>query len=113
MKQIIVLERTDNNRFTVAFWLDVPVARRPFYADATATSAYKQASAAEITAIQTGAVKEQTGDFSFPGALTIANIQALLIAEFTARQLAVNNFNPWNRYGTNFDGTVWTVAGVV
>ncbi len=110
-KQIIILDRPDVNRFTVAFWLAVPVARQAFYANATATSAYKQASAGELSTIQSGAVVEQTGDFSYTAVSTLATVQAALVIEFNARQAAISAFNPWNRYGSFYDGTSWTAAG--
>jgi hypothetical protein len=111
-KQIIILERTDNNRFTVAFWLSVPTARQPFYADATLTSAYKQASAPEISAIQSGAIVEQTVDMAFLQGTSLTAVKALLVTEFTARQAAVTAWNPWDRYGSFYDGSAWTAGGV-
>ena len=111
-KQIIVLDRTDTNTFNVAFWLAVPTTRQPFYANSAATSTYKSASAAELTAIQSGAVVEQVDNFAFIASQTIASIMSFLQTEFTARQLVITNANPWNRYGSFFDGATWTAGGV-
>ena len=44
--------------------------------------------------------------------MTNAQIRTMLQAEFTARQNAVNAYNPWTRYGTLWDGTTWTAGGV-
>ena len=110
--QIIILEQTDNNRFNVAFWLTVPVARQPFYANATATSRYKDASAAEVAAIQAGQIVEQVGDFAYLSVATLANVRTALQSEWTSRQTALNNLNPWVRYGSTWDGAAWTTNGV-
>jgi hypothetical protein len=111
-KQIIILERPDVNRFTACFWLAVPVARQPIYVNAGATSSYKQASAGEITALQSGAVVEQTADMVFLATTTLAQIKTALIAEHAQRQAALDAANPWDRYGTFYDGTSWTTGGV-
>jgi len=110
-KQIVVLETTAKNRLRVAFWLSVPVARQPFYADSNKKSRYKDATAGELSAITSGAVAEQVGEFTVDG-LTITQVRALLSAEFTKRQNDINTYNPWSRYGTSWDGTTWTSGGV-
>ena len=109
--QVIVLETTPKGRLRAAFWLSVPVARQPFYADAGKKSEYKSASAGELSAITSGAIVEQVGEFVVCG-MTNAQIRTMLQAEFTARQNAVNAYNPWTRYGTLWDGTTWTAGGV-
>ena len=109
--QIIVLESTPKGRMRAAFWLSVPVARQSFYADATKKSEYKNASAGELSAITSGAVTEQVGEFVVTG-MANAQIRTMLQAEFSARQSAVNAYNPWVRYGTTWDGTTWTSGGV-
>jgi hypothetical protein len=111
-KQIIVLEQTAANRFNIAFWLAVPAARQAFYANPSAVSAFKTASAGELSAIQSGAVVEQVGEFSYPAGMGLAAIQSALQAEWTARQAAVTALNSWNRYGTSWDGASWTAGGV-
>ena len=107
-KQIIVLESTQKNRLRAAFWLSVPVTRQSFYS--TSASAFKNATAGELTALSTGAVTEQVGEFVVDG-LTANQIRTLLAADFTRRQNEVNAYNPWSRYGTAWDGTTWTNAG--
>lgn len=111
-KRIIILERQGNQSFSVAFWLDVPVARQPFYANASATSRYKDALAAEITAIQSGAIKEVVDNVSADVITNLAGIKTQLQAIYTAKQAAINALNNWDRYGSFFDGTSWTAGGV-
>lgn len=110
-KRAIILERLDvsgavgeRKGFRVALWADVPVARRPFYANATATSAWKDASAAEKTALQNGSVVEKVEELSQPGADGAA-LQALLQSRWAAYQAEVNAYNPWARYGTVLETT--------
>lgn len=110
-RKIIILDRTDipsDLNFNVAFWADVPVARQSFYANPTATSQVKNATAGELSAIQGGTIKEQVKKFNFPANTPIATIQAALIAEFNTFQTYINSYNPWVRYGTYWDGTSWT-----
>lgn len=108
-KQIIILETTDKGRLRAAFWLAVPAARQRFYADRT--TAYKDASAPELSAFQSGAVTEQVAVFTIAG-MTNGQIRTLLQDEFARRQAAVNAYNPWARFGTSWDGTTWTNGGV-
>ena len=108
-RQIIILETTDKGRLRAAFWLAVPAARQPFYANGT--TVYKDATALELGALQSGAVTEQTGVFTIAG-LSNAQIRTLLQGEFASRQSAVNAYNPWARFGTSWDGTTWTNGGV-
>ena len=109
-KQIIILETTDKGRLRAAFWLAVPAARQPFYANSN-VSAYKDATTQEATALQSGAVKEEVATFVI-GGLTAGQIRTLLQGEFTRRQAELNAYNPWARFGTSWDGTTWTNSGV-
>lgn len=111
-KQIIVLEQSAPNLFNVAFWLAVPTVRQPFYVNAAATSRYKDASAPELAALQSGAVVEQVAEFSYPAGTAIGAVMALLQTEFATRQAKVTAANPWSRYGSFWDGTTWTNGGV-
>jgi len=111
--KIIILERgSAPTQFRFAMWADVPAARQAFYADPTntRTSAYKDASAGELTALRTGTVVERVEQFSQPGA-NLAQIKTALEARFVAFQAEVNGANDWQRYGSRWDGTTWTDAG--
>ena len=113
-KQIIILERVDepsDNSFNVAYWVTIPAARVSAYANATATSQFKQASAPELAAIQAGQVVEIVERMGFVAGTGVAAIQAALIARFNTLQAAATSRNPWVRYGTTWDGSAWTVAG--
>lgn len=113
--KIIILERTDipsDLNFNVLFWADVPAARQSFYANPTATSQNKQATAGELSALQSGAIVEKVQKFNFLAGTPIATIQAALIDAFNTYQTYINTYNPWVRYGTKWDGTTWTMNSV-
>lgn len=114
-KKIIILEHINfpsDQDFRYCLWADVPTARQPYYADTNAVSAYKDATADEITALRNGAVVEQTGIVQRPAGATLAQIRAELISRFTIFQNSITNYNPFDRYGTTWDGTNWTTGGV-
>ena len=118
-RQIIILEnqhptRTggDSISYRFAFWLSVPAARQTFYANASATSAVKDATAGELAAIQNGSITEFVDRFEVPSGTTLAQIQAGLVSQYNAKQAAVNNYNPWDHYATNWDGASWNTVTV-
>jgi len=120
-RQIIILENqipgrgaTDPISYRYAFWLSVPTARQPFVANATAASNVKDATAGELSAIQSGAIKELVGVFSAAPGTTIGQLESYLAAQFAAAQSAFNSSsqNPWDHYGTTWDGTTWTLVTV-
>ena len=111
-RKIIILEMNPvlpgETAFRFAMWADVPAARQARYADAALTSAVVGISAGELTALQNGSVVEKVEDARWPAGATVAQIQALLVARYTAFQAQITAANPWQRYGTNWDGTSWT-----
>lgn len=117
-RQIIILDRVgfpSDDAFRVAFWLDVPVARRPFYADAAFVSAVMGTEAPdvlELAALREGAVKEIVETIYLPTNTTLAAIRTRLAARRAELQAEVTAKNLWARYGTFFDGTTWTARGV-
>ncbi len=111
-KRIIILEQQDTNTYRYAMWADVPAARQVFYADANAVSAWKDAQTADNTALQNGSVVERTAIFSVPATDSLNAIKARLQDLWTAFQNDVTNNNHWSKYGTFWDGTSWTGAGV-
>jgi hypothetical protein len=113
-KQIIILDDIPVQQgvaFSYAMWAAVPVARQPKHANPNATSAYQNATAAELTALRNGEVIERVETAHFVNNETNAQIRASLVQSFTAFQNQVN-FNRWSRYGTFYDGVTWTAAGV-
>lgn len=112
-RKIIILEQaSETGDFNVVFWLDVPAARQRFYASANAVSAFKDVTTPEMTAIQTGAVKEVAERFNRPFGTTLAALRAALTARHTELQAVVTTDNPWNRYGSSWDGAAWTAVTV-
>jgi hypothetical protein len=117
-RQIIILERNtrgSNIEFRAAFWLAVPTLRQPLYANASAKSQVLDGSvtAGELTAIQNGSVVEQVDTFQYPSGNTLASIEADLQAQFTQRQADFNADSArFQRYGSSFDGTTWTLKNI-
>lgn len=117
-RKIIILERTDmpsDANYRVAFWLDVPAARQAFYANAQAKSVVIGATAGEISAIQTGAVVEVVEvveTLRRPAGTTLAAMRTLLAARHGELQADLIARNPYDRYGTSWDGAAWTAGGV-
>ncbi len=113
-RKIILIRGIDNLPagevgFRYAFWADVPAARQIRYANPTATSEVADASQAELTAIQTGAIIERADESRWPAGTTIQQVQNFLITRFNAFQAQITAANPWQRTGTAWDGTTWDV----
>lgn len=118
-KRIIILENKTNpnegneaaRRFTVVLWADVPLERQGFYAT-TAVSAWKGASSLENGDLQAGRVAEKRHDVAFRFNISLAEAQANLQTIWQSYQDEITTLNPWNRYGTLWDGTTWTLVSV-
>lgn len=108
---IIVLTRTPDD-VTAAFWADVPAARQSFYANPSAKSAWTGASTADNTNLQNGSVVEQLFVQRVPPGSTIASVEAALQAAWQAYQSSITNTNPWQFYGSTWNGTTWTINTV-
>ena len=113
-KKIIILEREGTmNDCHYCFWLDVPTIRQKFYASPDATSIYKNATTQEIDDIKTGKIKEVMGYTTYEASMTIAQVKQDLINKYNQEQSQVNEHNPWVKYGSYWDGSIWTVQGVI
>lgn len=118
MRQIIILDRVgwpSDDAYNVAFWLTVPAARRPFYADAAFVSRVigsEAPDATELEALRTGAVVERVRTIYMRTGTTAAQRAARLIAVWQGLQGEIDARNDWDRYGTFWDGTAWTTRGV-
>jgi len=117
-RKIIILDRVgypSDDAFRVAFWLDVPVARQPFYADAAFVSAVigvDAPDASELSALRSGVVVEVVDTVFMPTGTTLAQLRTRAQAIHTRLQADVTARNLWARYGSFWDGTTWTVKGV-
>ena len=98
--------------YNVAFWLDVPTARQPFYAATGAVSRWTGALTTDNTAIATGAMVEKIILYQPDAAKTLAQIQADLQAMWTVFQNQITALNSWAHYGSVWDGVTWTMTGV-
>lgn len=111
MRKVILLERqalgSIDETYRVAFWLTVPEARREFYANPTASSAVKDATAEELAAIRSGAVVEQLDTLTKPQGRTEAEAEAMIAGSYARRQAELDARNPYDRYGTYWDGAAW------
>lgn len=111
-RKIIILEADSAGQgevgFRYALWADVPPARQVRYANASFVSAVAGATGAEVTALQTGAVTERVGSARWQQGTTIPQVQGFLIAAFNTFQAEISAANPWQRYGTSWDGSSWT-----
>lgn len=90
------------------FWLTAPAFRtipRP-----NLTSAVSDATALELTALQSGSVVEVLRESGqFPSGTSLANIQAGLVTAYNAEQTALNQTAPPILIiGKTWDGTTWT-----
>lgn len=110
-KRLIVLEGKGAS-WRVALWADVPVARQPFYADPNKVSAWKDAAAGELTNLRNGSVAEKVQDIDFDQVQTNPQKMATAQALQVAWQAEVNARNDWPRYGSFWDGTVWTFTNI-
>lgn len=110
-KKIIILERVNepsDYSFKYVFWLDVPLTRQTMYANPDAVSMYKDATVAEIDTIRNGTIYEFSGEAFYPVGTSLSVITSDLIAKFNREQIRINNTNPWVKYGTYWDGSIWT-----
>jgi len=109
--RVIILERdSDSNTFRYVLWADVPAARQSFYAMPAGTvSAWSGALPADNAAIVNGSVTELVGTQRVPASSTLPQIEAFLETIWTSFQAQINNSNPWQRFGSTWDGTTWSV----
>lgn len=108
--KIIILE-TEPGKVNYALWADVPAARQRFYADASKVSVWKDALAADNTALQNGSVVERVFSEDISRGAASAPLRAFLEARAQDFQTKINAHNPWSRYGTTYD-TAWVAGGV-
>ena len=114
-RKIIILDRQNlpsDQDFRVAFWLDVPPARQPFYANATAASGVIGATAGEVLAIQAGEVVETIETIGAVAEKGFETIESQIVAKHGKMQAAFDANNPWTRYGSSWDGVKWTSVRV-
>jgi len=112
---VIVLDQTpdDPNTYRFAMWADVPAARQSRYAStstSTTFSAWTSASTADTDALKSGAVVEKVASQRVPAGSSLAQVEAFLQTQWAAYQATVTSYNPWQRYGSTWDGTTWVVT---
>lgn len=111
-RQIIVLRRTrfaPNTEYEVAFWLDTPAGRQSLIANPQATSRVKTATAPELAAIQSGAIKERVDRIPVPEGTGLAAMQGILAGMHAQFQTEWTDDKTLDRYNSSWDGTTWTM----
>lgn len=94
---------------SVVFWY--PVTAGQECPNPGATSAYKNAPGAVLTALQAGQLIEESRSYIVPSSYSIAQVEAFLLAMYQAKATyigtkpAVGQF-----YGFNYDGTSWNAV---
>lgn len=110
-ERIVILDQVgmpSDLNYRVAFWLDVPTERQKFYANPAATSVVVGIQAQDLTAIRSGAVKEEVEIIPQVIGAPFATVRQAARARAAARQAEFNRDNAFNRYGTYWNGTAWT-----
>ena len=112
-KKIVILEKQGGGftSFKYLLWCDVPVGRQTFYANDSAGSVYRDASAGELSMIRSGSISEIVDVITVNPGATVALVQSALTIRFNNAQAQVTSDNPWVRYGTFWDGSSWTNGG--
>lgn len=112
--RVIILEKAAGGSvaYRYALWALVNApARQPFYANPQKTSAFKDIEAQDLTDLRAGLFVERVEVFSSASALTLGQVRAELEARWTAFQAEVDTHNPWDRYGSTWNGTIWAANG--
>jgi len=111
MRKIILLDRlalgSIDEAYRVAFWLEVPSERRAFYANPQAASVVKDISADELGDLRAGRFLEVVEPLTRPQGVGEQEARAMLEMSYLRRQAELNERNPWDRYGTYWDGDSW------
>lgn len=111
-KRIIILGRTQGMDTQAVLWADVPAGNQIAYADPLASSAYENATPAELQAIRNGLVAEKVAQHNYPGTGTpLTVMQTDLQAQWQAWQDEITAETKWADYGRFWDNTpAWQAA---
>lgn len=112
--RVVILEKAAGGpvAYRYALWATINEAtRQPFYANPQKTSAFKNIGAQDLADLRAGLFIEKVEVFSSAVTLTLAQVRQELETRHTAFQAEVDAHNPWDRYGSNWNGTTWTNAG--
>lgn len=111
---IIVLERISDDSATDSYkyimWADVPASRQIHYASSAKVSAWANASSQDNANLQSGSIAELSEIQRVPIGWTLGQIETVLQNKWTTYQSYITSHNPWQRYGTTWDGSTWTVV---
>jgi hypothetical protein len=106
--QAIYLSR-EGDQQRVAFWLDVPAALQPAFANPDTGSAFQGAAPAEVEALRLGTVREIVESYSSVG-LTQTDTDARYVARAAQLQAELNATPMWAAYGRRFNGSTWAAG---
>src|SRR5262245_1527606 len=105
---VIILEK-DSDDFRFVMWADVPAARQSRYADPNKVSVWTGATTQDNTDLKAGVFTEKVSTQRIVPGTPMAQIEVFLQNQWSAFQNEINAANPWQRYGSTWDGTTWTV----
>lgn len=110
-KRAILLERTTPgaSHYRYVLWADVPAANQIAYRNPAATSAFGNATPAELQAIRDGLVVERVGNYKHDSA-AIGTIQTWLEGQWTSFQADITAQSLWTDFGRYWDGAAWQVS---
>ena len=111
-KQIIVLDQSSSElsvSYRVAFWYPITLNAVTQTAGSVwvASGTSLGASAAENTAIQTGTIREEVQNFSFPVGTPVSAIEAVLQQAWAKRNAQIAGQGANQFYGNFWDGVSW------
>lgn len=113
-KLVVVLEQNTPNTYRCVLRAGVPAARQSFWAakQSAMISAYQDidgpTQVSDQALLRSGAATEKIIEFSILGR-TLLQLEADLVAAQAVFQAEINAFNPWNRYGSSYDGATWNI----
>lgn len=121
MKRIIVKTvqvREGDILVEAVLWAVVPPAVRGFYANSAFESAWPEVTAEQLASLRAGELAEKvlqataTRDPELSVPAMIAALKAQAEGDWQRFQDEVNTYNPWQFWGTMWDGSAWVNAGV-
>lgn len=107
----IWLAQPDARTVQYVLWADVPPEVQAFYQNPTATSAWSQATAADLLALQSGTMVEEVGSLSFNRKVSMTDLQDESERRWAEFQDHITKRNPFSHSGTTWDGRTWVMKG--
>jgi hypothetical protein len=116
MPQAWIIERIERQSPATAWravlWADVntPERRRFYEKPATWVSAYRDATLQQLTDLRAGLMTESVITLTYQDAAPFLDVRNDIVQALNAFQNRTDNLNLWNRYGTYWNGTSWSIT---